>query len=123
MENSQARIGIVENDPALVTALERFLRASGFVPEIYLSAEEFLTLARPENLSCLVLDVHLPGVSGFDLLGRLSSMACRLPVILMTADGSHATRRRARESCCAAFLTKPIEGPDLVGAIRRTVAG
>jgi len=122
MESSKARIGIVENDQSLVTALDRFLRASGFEPEVYLSAEAFLASARPEELSCLVLDIHLPGASGFDLLSRLSSLAFRLPVILMTADGSSVTRRHANECSCAAFLTKPIEGPDLVRAIRRTMA-
>lgn len=122
MESSRPHIAIVENDDAFGAALDRLLRASGFETVLFPSAELFLEQAHPGELDCVVLDVHLPGASGFDLLSRLKRDFLKLPVLLMTADDSLATRRRALGTECMEFLIKPFEATLLLGALRRCVS-
>ena len=77
---------IVEDDASFRRALERLLRASGFEAHTFGSAEEFLNSAMPESHACLILDIHLPGMSAFELLDHLTASALRPP-------GSSSLRR------------------------------
>jgi FixJ family two-component response regulator len=112
-------VAIVEDDPSMLKGLERLLRAHGFVTEIYTSAEAFLERSATSEASCLILDIHLGGISGIELRRRLAAAGSRLPVIFMTAGDSEIIRREAIEAGCIAYLRKPFPSRQLIDAIRK----
>jgi FixJ family two-component response regulator len=86
---------------------------------MFSSAESFLEdIARCEA-DCLLLDIHLGGISGIDLQRRLTSSGTDLPVIFMTAIDSETTRQEAFDAGCIAYLKKPFLGKLLIDAINR----
>jgi len=111
-------VAIVEDDAGYNLALERLLRASGFATKTFLSAEDFLASAAPESHGCLILDIHLPGMSGFELCERLSMSGPRPPVIFITAEDGQAVRERAYLISGNACLRKPLVGAVLLEAVR-----
>jgi FixJ family two-component response regulator len=122
MSGRRDAIAVVEDDNGMREALERVLRIAGFEPRAYSSAEEFLGAAPCTNLRCLVLDIHLPGISGLDLQRRLMTMGPALPVVFITAHDTAAARKDACELDAVAFLVKPFEGRQLVNAVDSAIA-
>ena len=122
---SDARAGelvaVIENDADARSALGRLLDAAGFAHALFESAEAFLASKADRECACLVVDVHLAGMSGLDLQRRLRSEGWNAPVIVITAHASDAIRERAEQAGCAAFLTKPFNG-DAILALLRQVA-
>jgi FixJ family two-component response regulator len=112
-------VAVVEDDGPSRTALGRLLRASGFEPALFESAEAFIE-APPCAPLCLILDVHLTGMSGTDLQGRLRQAGSSTPIIVTTALRDTGIRNRAEENGCTAFLWKPFSSDallSLLGAI------
>jgi FixJ family two-component response regulator len=101
--------------------LKRLLTASHFKPELFNSGEELLMRNDTDNIGCIVLDIHLKGMSGIEARRRLSARNSKVPVIFMTAHDGAAIRKEAMEAGCAAFLRKPFSGNVLIGAIRRAM--
>jgi len=114
-------IGIVDDDASILRAVRRLLGASGFAVKTFGSAEEFLAFAHPERISCLVLDIHLNGLSGFELQERLAEAHCPIPIIFITAHDDVATRERARRSGATEYLRKPFDEQSLIGAIEKAL--
>jgi FixJ family two-component response regulator len=108
-------VAVVDDDASMRVGLERLLQARGFDTEIFASAEAFLGAASAAD--CLLLDIHLDGMGGFELRRRLSSAGSRLPVIFMTAFDDEATRDEATRLGCIAYLRKPFAGHLLMEAI------
>lgn len=108
-------VAVVDDDSSMRIGLERLLQARGFGTEAFASAEAFL--AAPSAADCLLLDIHLGGMGGFELRRRLSSAGSRLPVIFMTAFDDESTRREAASLGCVAYLRKPFAGQLLMEAI------
>jgi len=106
---------VIEDDAALRTALGRLLRAAGFEPALFDSAEAYID-ASPASL-CIIVDVQLPGMSGIDLLRRLRDTGITTPIIVTTASCDPAIRERAQKNDCAAFFWKPIDARALTVAI------
>ena len=112
-------IGVVEDDPSFLRALRRLLSAAGFSVAAFASAEEFLASKSTGAMSCLVLDVHLGGMSGFDLQQRLATAGDPIPTIFITAHDDRVTRTRARSG--VAYLRKPFREGALIGAIQQAL--
>ena len=112
-------IGVVEDDPSFLRALRRLLSGAGFSVATFASAEEFLTSESAEATACLVLDVHLGGMSGFDLQQQLAVAGRGIPTIFITAHDDSVTRERARSG--VAYLRKPFREEALVAAIRKAL--
>ena len=114
-------IAIVDDDASVRKALERLLKAAGFEATSFASAPEFLQggLATPPE--CLVLDIHLGGMNGFELYEQLLSGGSSLPVIFITAHDDAATREHARQIGSSGYLRKPFEQHALLGAIYRAL--
>jgi CheY-like chemotaxis protein len=110
-------VGVVDNDPGTLSAVERFLTAHGFVVHPYASAEAFLEAVPTNDLVCLVLDVQLDGMSGIELRQKLAASHCTLPVIFMTAFDNDETRQQAKDAGCVAYLLKPFGASALIEAI------
>jgi len=119
MNSPHPLIAIVEDDDALGQALDRLLGAAGFATRRFVSAEAFLELPDSTAVACLLLDIHLPGADGFQLLDALHRRKepPAFPIVLMTADDSITTRRLAERAKATAFLVKPIEFPQLLRCI------
>jgi FixJ family two-component response regulator len=116
-------VGVVDDDSSVRRGLERLLRSAGFSVVTFASAEQFLALCPQEMLSCVILDVHLGGMSGLELLARLTGAHSTLPVILMTAHDDPQTNGALEQSGAAACMRKPFDDRVLIGAILDAVAG
>jgi len=114
-------IGVIDDDASVLRALKRLLSASGFAVQTYVSAEDYLTHEHPERIDCLLLDIHLGGLSGFELQERLVLSRVRTPVIFITALDDSPTRERARRAGAIEYLLKPLDELMLLGAIREAL--
>jgi FixJ family two-component response regulator len=114
-------VAVVEDDTAVRRSLSRLLRSAGFAVSAYASAEEFLARPAESAPDCLVLDIHLGGMSGLDLRAELLSRGVTAPVIFITALDDPATMDAISRAGAAACLLKPYEDTVLVGSIARAI--
>jgi len=112
---------LVDDDKSVLKSLERLLKASGFDTETFLSAEAFLERGSGPEAACLVLDIHLGGMSGIELRRRLAASGQSVPVIFMTAFDDDATQQAALAAGGIACLRKPFPARSLIGAINEAV--
>jgi FixJ family two-component response regulator len=110
-------IAVVDDDPSLLQGLNRLLSAHGFRVQTFGSAELFLDDIAKSEADCLVLDIHLGGISGIDLQRQLIASGRKLPVIFMTAIDNDATHEKAVDVGCIAYLRKPFLAKLLIDAI------
>lgn len=111
---------VVEDDAGMSKAIERLLRAAGFQPVSFASAEELLQTGAADSAACLVLDIHLPGLSGLELGRVLIESGRAKPIIFITGQDEPSLREEARRVGCA-YFRKPFEGKALLEAIRSVV--
>jgi len=109
---------LIDDDESVRRALQRLLRSAGFEVKAFSSALEFLESEGLDGRACVVLDIHMPGLSGFDVQERLASKEIRMPVIIVSAFDDAETRERARRLGAVAFFRKPIDGQALIDAIQ-----
>jgi FixJ family two-component response regulator len=119
MSNTRITIGIVEDDASMLGATEALLDAHGFATVAFNSAEDFLARGIASQFDCLVLDIHLGGMSGIELHLRLKALGRDCPVIFVTALESGGVWRQALQSGCVACLRKPVPAGKLVEAIAK----
>jgi len=118
MTTATALVSIVDDDVSVRRALRRLVQSGGYTVETFASAPEFYDSAPLGRTACLVLDIHLDGMSGFELQERLAAERTGIPVIFMTAHDDDATRERVRRSGAVAYLRKPFDEQVLLDAIR-----
>lgn len=111
-------IACVDDDLSVCEAMKGFLKAFGFAAEVFSSAEEFLQSDRLHEMSCLITDVHLRGMSGLQLQNRLSASGCRIPIIVITAIPNERVREQVLSAGAVCFLGKPFLKDDLLTCIR-----
>jgi FixJ family two-component response regulator len=122
-EKSPSRhISIVDDDASIREALKSLMRSVRFVVDAYGSAEEFLASERVNDTACLILDVYLPGMSGFELQNHLKADGRAIPIIFITAHSDDASRRRALKGGAIDFLSKPVRREVLLKAIQSAAA-
>lgn len=114
-------IFVVDDDASVCRSLARLLKVAGFEVETFGTAEEYLERGLP-NPSCLIVDVHLPGMDGVELQRRIAESAAGLPVIAISGHGEETTRRRALEAGATTFLDKPFSDDALLDAIEKAIA-
>src|SRR5580765_6472153 len=117
----QPLVCVVDDDAAMLRALRLLIAISGFCVETFTSAEAFLESRRARLVDCLVLDVHIGGLSGRDLQEGLASCRASIPVILITAHDDGPTQERARRGGAVEYLTKPFDEEALIDAIHRAI--
>jgi FixJ family two-component response regulator len=108
---------IIDDDKSVLRALRRLIRSAGFNVMAFATAEEFLQAAERPTPDCLILDVHLPGMTGLELQERLIAEGRRIPIVLITAFPDGGTRERAQKAGAIAFLQKPFEDQALLDAV------
>jgi FixJ family two-component response regulator len=119
--SSARTVAIVDDDAELLKGLERLLNAHGVGTKAFSSAEAFLSANSRAAVDCVLLDVHLGGMSGIAARRVLAASGSRLPVIFMTAFDDEATRQQAQAAGCVAYLRKPFTGRVLIEAIAQAV--
>jgi FixJ family two-component response regulator len=118
-----ATIHVVDDGESLRTALMRLLRAAGYAVRTYASAGDFL-LNKPENApGCMILDVRMPGPSGFELQEAIAKLDESLPIIFLSGHGDIPMSVRAIKAGAVDFLTKPVRRETLLQAVRTALAG
>src|SRR5262249_33100787 len=114
-------VAVVEDDPSMRKAIYRIVRALSLPVKAYESAEAFLQDRTTSSVDCLILDSHLGGRSGLELMHDLQQKGLRPPVIFVTAMEESAHQLQAEAMGCEAYLRKPFEADALIEAIDRVV--
>lgn len=114
-------IAIVDDEESVRTALARMLRASAFEVSVYASGQQFLDSLAREKPDCVVIDFHMPGLSGRDVQQELVRTRQFIPLIIVTAHDHPALREHALSDGAAGYLTKPLRGETLVEAIAQAI--
>jgi FixJ family two-component response regulator len=109
---------LLDDEPEMVKALTRLLRAKRFEVRGFTSVGEFLEAFRPEDNACLVLDVAMPELDGLELQRRLTHQGILIPIIFLTGHGDIPMSVRAIKAGATDFLTKPVDAAALVQAVR-----
>ncbi len=115
------RISIVDDDASIRAALQSLMRSVQFDAQAFASAEEFLESERANDTSCLILDVQLPGMSGFELQNRLNRERRGIPIVFITAHSEEPLRQRALQGGAVGFLSKPVRREALFQAIQAAI--
>lgn len=110
-------IAIVDDDESIRRALLRLLQSVGICACTCASGEEFLDLLQNSNPYCVLLDLHLPDLTGFDILARLHRDAPDIPIIIITGHHSAEIQACAMRAKPIAYLTKPVNDQMLLDAI------
>jgi len=110
-------VGVLDDEPEMRKALRRLLSSRGFRVEEYACGEDLLAALGSHPLECLLLDLHMPGVNGFDVLETFRSRQIRVPVIVITAHDEPGTADRVRSLGASAYLKKPVDRDTLLSAI------
>src|SRR5580698_8383645 len=106
--NASRRISIVDDDASIREALKSLMRSVQFSVNAFGSAEEFLASEQANDTACLILDVNLPGMSGFELQKHLNAERGGIPIIFITAHADETSRQRALKGGAIDFLGKPV---------------
>jgi FixJ family two-component response regulator len=112
------RIAIVDDDASIREALRSLMRSVRYNAEAFASAEEFLASEHLNDTECLILDVTLPGIDGFELQKQLNLEKRRIPIVFITANSDEASRQRALKGGAVEFLGKPVRREALFRAIQ-----
>ena len=120
-ENNQL-VCVIDDESSIRESLSNLLRSVGLKVQTFASAQEFLTKRPREALSCLVLDVQLPGISGLDLQQELVKGDAQMPTIFITGHGDIPMSVRAMKAGAIEFLTKPFRDEDLLSAVDQAIS-
>jgi FixJ family two-component response regulator len=111
-------ISIIDDDVCAREATEHVIRSSGYTVATYASAEDFLSSEHINDTSCLIADVHLPGLSGVELYHRLRADGFAVPTIFVTGHPDETTRTQALAAGAVAFLSKPFGKKILLDCVK-----
>ena len=117
MTIANPRIAVVDDELSVRTALGRLLRLAHYEVAVFGSGEEFLASVATRRPDCLILDVHMPGLDGFDVQARLCVAGIDVPVVFITASDDISLSRKVLEAGGAKLLRKPFSNDVLLKAI------
>lgn len=117
VKTDSRKIYIVDDDDSIRRALGRLFRAEGLNSEAFASGELFLAALPAEVSGCVVMDIRMPGLTGYDVQEKLRSRGQTIPVIALSAQDDSEARQRARELGAVAFFRKPVDDQALLDSI------
>jgi FixJ family two-component response regulator len=117
LANQAGTVVIIDDDAGLRNALKRLLATEGYRTELFCSADEYLLAANASEADCLIIDVHLPNMSGLELVRLLRAKGVIPPTIFITGSDDPIVRAAASELGCVAYLLKPFPPRRLLAAI------
>lgn len=114
-------ISIIDDDPSVREATQSLIRSLGYDAQAFASAEEYLQSNRLNDSSCLITDLHMPGMSGTDLQDRLIADGYEIPIIFVTAYYEDRIRDRVMDAGAFGFLRKPFNDESLIACLDRAL--
>jgi FixJ family two-component response regulator len=114
-------VSIVDDDVSVRRSTRRLLRSAGFRAEAFASAEEFLSSGLAKETDCLILDLRMPAMNGFQLQRDLADASNPIPIVFLSAHASADDERRALQAGAIQFLQKPASKDMLLLAIRNAL--
>lgn len=117
--NCEGWVAVVDDDASIRQALARVLSVSGITVRTFGSAEQYLSQVGPEEPSCLILDVHLPGRNGFALRDELETRGSLAPIIFISALDEKSLVRLSHRAEPPRYLQKPFDSRVLLGLVRQ----
>jgi two-component system, LuxR family, response regulator FixJ len=121
-KNNPPTVLVVDDDPSLLRAIGRLLRAAGFEARTFERPSLLLASNVPKSNACLVLDVYLPEMNGVQVFEALALSGRALPVIMITGQGDSKTKRLLKEVNAIEVLIKPFDGDLLLRAVERALS-
>lgn len=119
MTTSNGRVvAVIDDDESVRTALKEMLKSDGLLAQAFASAEDFLRSGQQQRTGCLIVDIHMPGMSGLELQAKLNAEHCRIPTIFITAHGDEKMRMQALRAGAVEFVTKPFDDEALLETVR-----
>jgi len=113
---------LVDDEPSVLKAVSRLLRAAGHYVRTFNSAKEFMECQPWEAHGCVVLDMAMPGYNGLDVQQSLAAQAAHIPIIFLTGHADVGSTIRAMRSGATDFLTKPVDEAQLLAAVDAAIA-
>ena len=120
---AQPVVAVLDDEPEMRKALRRLLAPRGLRVEEYASGDEFLATLGSCPMDCILLDLQMPGLNGFEVLETLRAHQIPVPVIVITAHDELGTAERVRSLGAFAYFKKPVERDSLLLAIAEAMAG
>lgn len=114
-------IAVVDDEEHFRRALSRLLKAHGYGVESFAAGEELVAQVPRRGFGCVLLDLNMPGMTGFDVLAELQGEANPPPVIVLSASDDPAAIERAFALHAFEYQLKPVAGPALLGSIERAL--
>jgi len=114
-------VAVVDDEDDVRLALRRLLRSAGFDVLAYESGSEFLRHAGRSLPDCVILNLRMPGPSGFDVLAAMQAQSLRIPVVVVTGNDSPENRQEALARGADAYLCKPVDADVLIGATQSAI--
>jgi two-component system response regulator FixJ len=121
MKQESRLVDIVDDDEAVRDSLRFLLECNDIDTSDYCSADEFLR-ATPADIFCLVLDLHMPGTSGLELLKRLRARGVTVPIVVISGRLDPALDAEVRAAGASAMLSKPFDDQALLALIKQALA-
>lgn len=118
MKNAAHIVYVVDDDESVRRSLSRLIRSADLMAHTFASAVEFLESVPTESEGCLILDVRMPGTSGFELQEKLRAAGSPLRIIFISAFQNPGDRERALGMGALGFLSKPFSGEELMALVR-----
>ena len=122
MDRMSNVIAIIDDDESMQDSLHDLMEAAGLVARCFGSAEEFLESDLRTQAACLIVDIHMPKMSGLQLQAKLKEEECNIPIIFITAHGDARMRIRAMREGAVEFLAKPFDHHLLLKRVRAALA-
>lgn len=119
MKDRKTVVAVLDDESKMRSALSRLLRTHGYEVELFETGDEFLKTALTRCPDCMLLDLHMPHTTGFDVLTSLSSLHIAVPAIVITGHDEPGNAERVHELGAADYLLKPLDESTLVEAIER----
>jgi FixJ family two-component response regulator len=115
-----SNVYIVDDDESVCRALKTLLMTYDFVVQTFNSAQSFFNAVSPDTPGCLLLDIHMPGVDGWNVQKEILSSGSKRPVIFISAEKQDTATDRAMQVGALGFLQKPVHGQTLVDLINKS---
>jgi FixJ family two-component response regulator len=121
IEQTSRLLAILDDDSSLQSALQDLVEAEGLSALCFSSAEQFLHSEARDKAGCLIVDIHMPGMSGIELQAKLKNERCRIPIIFLTGRADIPSTVSAMKRGAIDFFTKPVDGATLLNSVRKAL--
>jgi FixJ family two-component response regulator len=121
LSRPHALIAVVDDEDPVRKALKRLLCSAGFDAHTFASGAEFLASLAGEQPDCIVLDLHMARLNGFEVQARMAQSGVRVPIVVITGHDTPESRQRVMSAGASAYLRKPVDDQALLDAVTAAI--